>query len=79
MRDQKIISETRAQVDEEARKITLRTLEALDDVTAYGWEVFTSVDRSIALHGRLKVTEPWNLWHEIRHAIAYEIAMGEKT
>ncbi len=31
------------------------------DAEKYG-DAFLSVDRSIALHGRLGITEPWNEW-----------------
>jgi len=31
------------------------------DAERYG-DTFLSVDRSIALHGRLGITEPWNEW-----------------
>lgn len=35
--------------------------DVVADAARYG-VVFCSVDRSIALHGRLDITEPWNEW-----------------
>jgi len=52
------LDERMTQAEAEARSL-LADVRA--DAATYG-DVFLSVDRSIALHHRLGLTEPWNEW-----------------
>lgn len=45
------------------------------DVARYGWQTFCDVDKSIRLHGKLGITEPWNVWEWPRRLAANEVVV----